>query len=364
MYESFIKPLLFLFDPQLAHDLSVSLGEMLGNSPAGRSLVRAVCGYEHPSLETKVLGIDFENPIGLAAGLDKNVRLTRIIPSVGFGFMEAGAVTQFPYGGNPGRELLRLPEDRSILVYYGLKNVGAEAVKGKLPRIMPFKIPVGINIAKTNRADIKGEKSVEDYVATYRMLARYFTYATLNISCPNAQDGRLFQDPRLLSDLLAAFAKVEKHGPIFLKISNDLTMQEVDEILAVVRRYPLVDGFVVGNLAKRREILDLKSPARRLNLVPKGGVSGAPLRELSTNIIRHIYRETNGKYILIGLGGVFTAEDAYEKIKAGASLVQIITGLIYGGPTVVKKINKGLVELLARDGYKHVSEAVGKEAAQ
>ena len=216
---------------------------------------------------------------------------------------------------------------------------------------MPFKIPIGLNIAKTNRADIKGEKSVEDYVMTYRMLAQHFAYVTLNISCPNAQDGCLFQDPRMLDSLLSAFAKEEKQGPIFLKISNDLTLQEVDEVLAVAEKYPFMDGFVVGNLAKRRDVLKLKSSQHRLDLLPHGGISGAPLKELSTNIIRHIYRRTNGKYILIGLGGVFTAEDAYEKIKAGASLVQIITGLIYGGPTAVKKINKGLAELLARDGY-------------
>jgi dihydroorotate dehydrogenase len=254
-----------------------------------------------------------------------------------------------------------LPADRSIIVYYGLKNVGAEAIREKLPSIMPFGIPVGLNIAKTNRADIKGGRSVEDYVATYRTLAKYFAYATLNISCPNAQDGRLFQDSRMLDSLLAAFTKEEKHGPIFLKISNDLAMQEIDGILAVVQKYPFVDGFVVGNLAKRRDVLKLKSSKHRLGLLPQGGISGDPVKELSTNIIRHIYRRTNGKYILIGLGGVFTAEDAYEKIKAGASLIQIITGLIYGGPAAVRKINKGLVELLARDGYKHVSEAVGAE---
>lgn len=361
MYESVIKPLLFLFNPELMHDSFVALGEMLGAIPGGQALVGALCGYEHPSLETKVLGIDFKNPIGLAAGFDKNVRLTKIVPAVGFGFMEAGAVTQFPYGGNPGRELVRLPKDKSIIVYYGLKNIGAEAIKEKLPRILPFRIPVGLNIAKTNRADIKGEKSVEDYAATYRMLAPYFAYVTLNVSCPNAQDGRLFQDPRLLDELLAAFSHIEKQGPIFLKISNDLTVQEVDDILAVVQKYPFIDGFVVGNLAKRREILNLKSSAHRLNLVPKGGISGAPLRDLSTNIIRRIYRATNGKYVIIGLGGVFTAEDAYEKIKAGASLVQIVTSLIYNGPTVVKKINKGLVELLGKEGYNHISDAVGKE---
>ena len=215
MYESFIKPILFLFGPEFVHDSFVSLGELLGAVPGGKALVKAICGYEDPSLTTKVLGINFKNPIGLAAGFDKDVRLTKIMPSVGFGFMEVGAVTQFPYAGNAGRRLVRLPADRSIIVYYGLKNVGAQVIQEKLPKILPFKIPVGLNIAKTNRADIKGERSVEDYVVTYRALAKYFAYATLNISCPNAQDGCLFQDPRMLDNLLAAFAKEEKRGAIF-----------------------------------------------------------------------------------------------------------------------------------------------------
>ena len=158
-----------------------------------------------------------KNPIGFGAGFDKDIRLTKIMPSVGFGFMEVGAVTQFPYAGNPGRRLVRLPEDRSIIVYYGLKTSALKPFRKKLSGLLPFGIPVGINIAKTNRADIKGERSVEDYVMTYRMLAEHFAYATLNISCPNAQDGCLFQDPRMLDGLLAAFMKEKKVAPIFLK---------------------------------------------------------------------------------------------------------------------------------------------------
>ena len=361
MYERFLKPILFCFDPERIHDFFIWVGETLGNFSLGRWLTGVFCEYDHPALRTRVLGIDFKNPVGLAAGFDKDVRLTRIMPSVGFGFMEVGAVTHHPHEGNKGLRLTRLPADQSFIVYYGLKNIGAEAVLKKLQRLH-FTIPVGINIAKTNRADIKGEKSAEDYAATYRMLGKYFSYVTLNISCPNAQDGFLFQDPRLLDGLLAAIAKEKKTCPVLLKISTHLTEKEVDDILVVVKKYPFVDGFVVGNLAKQRNILNLKSSEERLNTIPDGGISGRPIRELSTNLIRHIYRATKGKYTIIGLGGIFTAEDAYQKIKAGASLVQIITGLIYGGPAVVKKINRGLVELLARDGHTHVNEAVGREA--
>ncbi|MDO8504420.1 MAG: quinone-dependent dihydroorotate dehydrogenase [Candidatus Liptonbacteria bacterium] len=360
MYEKLIKPILFLFDPERVHDFFVDLGEALGDFWAGRWLVGMFCEYSHPSLRMRVAGIEFENPIGLAAGFDKDVRLTQIIPLVGFGFMEVGAVTRYPYAGNDGLRLARLPDDQSLIVYYGLKNIGAEAVQKKLDNLR-FKIPVGINIAKTNRADIKGEKSTEDYASTYRMLGGRFAYVTLNVSCPNAQDGCMFQEPKLLDTLLTAISKEKKACPVFLKISSHLSSGEVDDILAVVQKYGFVDGFVVGNLSKRREALNLKSSADRLNSIPQGGISGRPVRELSTNLIRRIYRKTKGKYAIIGLGGVFTAEDAYEKIKAGASLVQIITGLIYRGPTAVKKINMGLVKLLKRDGYSNIAEAVGKE---
>ncbi len=360
MYEYLLKPILFRLDPEDVHDFFVEVGHMLGNFHWGRWVVGFSCRYGHPSLRTEVLGMHFKNPIGLAAGFDKDVNLTSIMPSVGFGFMEVGAVTRYPYEGNEGLRLARLPKDQSLIVYYGLKNIGAEAVESKL-RHQHFSFPVGLNIAKTNRADIKGEKSVEDYVETYRMLARRFAYVTLNVSCPNAQDGCMFQEPHLLDELLAAFAREKKYCPIFLKLSNHLSNAEVDDILAVVKKYDFVDGLVIGNLSKRRHDLDLKSSPAELERIPAGGLSGLPVRELSTNLIRHIYQKTHGKYVIIGLGGVFTAEDAYEKIKAGASLVQIITGLIYGGPMAVKRINQGLVKLLQRDGYAHVSEAVGKE---
>jgi dihydroorotate dehydrogenase len=361
MYEKILKPILFRFDPEHMHDLFVAIGQFLGSNPLTRWIVSAACDYEHPSLATCVAGIDFKNPIGLGAGFDKDVRLTKIMPAVGFGFMEVGAITHFPYGGNKGLRLARLPDDKSLIVYYGLKNDGADAIEKRLRRLA-FAFPVGVNIAKTNRADIKGEASVEDYVATYRQLSHYFSYVTLNISCPNAQDGCTFQDPALLDALLAALSKEAKPRPIFLKLSTHLSMDEVDAIIAVVEKYQLVDGFILGNLSKDRSILHLRSPREKIDAIPTGGISGAPLKYLSTAMIRHVYQKTRGKYILIGLGGVFTAEDAYEKIKAGASLVQMVTGLIYGGPMAVKRINEGLVKLLARDGFATVADAVGKGA--
>lgn len=360
MYKKIIKPILFKFDPEHVHDFFIFVGKILSSNIFTRKIVRAVCNYENSMLEIEVAGIKFKNPIGLAAGFDKDVDLTSIIPEVGFGFMESGAVTRHSYGGNQGLRLVRLPADQSLIVYYGLKNIGAEKVEKKIKN-RKFTIPTGINIAKTNRSDIKGDKSIEDYVGTYRMLGKYFAFVTLNVSCPNAQDGCTFQEPYMLDELLMAISKEKKTCPVFLKLSCHLMNEEIDAILDVVSKYSFIDGFIMGNLSKRRDILTLKSPKERLDLIPAGGISGKPVRELTTNAIRHIYKKTGGKYAIIGLGGVFSAEDAYEKIKAGASLVQIITGLIYGGPTVVKEINKGIVELLKKDGYKNVSEAIGKE---
>lgn len=360
MYKTILKPLLFRYDPEKIHDLFTRIGKILGSTPIGRSLVGHFCEYENEMLETVVQGITFKNPVGLAAGFDKDVELTHIMPHVGFGYMEVGAVTRYPYEGNTGLRLARLPLDQSLIVYYGLKNIGAEAIDKKLEHLT-FTFPVGLNIAKTNRADIKGDKSVDDYVETYRMLSKYFAYVTLNVSCPNAQDGCTFQDPLMLDSLLKAISKEKKVCPVFLKISSHLTTKEIDDIIIIVEKYSCVDGFITGNLSKRRDILDLKSEQKKLDTIPHGGISGTPIRELTTNAIKYIYKKTNGKYTIIGLGGIFTAEDAYEKIRAGASLVQLVTGLIYGGPTTIKNINKGLAELLARDGYSHISEAVGAD---
>jgi len=360
MYKSILKPILFLFNPERVHNLFIFIGRILGATLIGRYIVRIFCGYKNPILETIVCGIKFKNPVGLAAGFDKDIELTSIIPSVGFGYMEVGAVTRYPYMGNEGLRLARLPQDESLIVYYGLKSIGAEEIEKKLKKLK-FTFPVGLNIAKTNRADICGEKSATDYVETYKILGKYFAYVVINISCPNAQDGCTFQDPVMLNVLLNVISKEKKTCPVFLKLSCHLSENEIDSIIEVVDKHSFIDGFVMGNLSKNREILNLKSEKKKLDLIPYGGISGKPIKDLSTKAIRYIYKKTKGKYVIIGLGGVFTAKDAYEKIKAGASLIQIITGMIYEGPTIVKDINKGLVKLISYDGYSNISQAVGTE---
>lgn len=337
--------MLFQFDPERAHDAAVSVGETLGCFGPGRWLVHQVCVFEHPALATTVAGIHFKNPIGLGAGFDKDARLTRIMPAVGFGFMEVGSVTRNPRAGNPKPRLQRLPRDHAIVVYYGLKNDGVDVIEGRLAG-KPHVIPWCVSIA-----------AVGGYEEVYRRLAPIADFVTINISCPNTDGGCEYQDPAMLAKLLRTLSQIPKPKPVFLKISSHLIAGEVDGILKEVERYTFVDGFIVGNLCKRRELLHLNDTPR----IP-GGISGGPIKDLSTKIIRHIYRRTRGEYAIVGLGGVSSAGDAYEKIRAGASLVEIVTGLIYGGPRIVRAINQGLVDLLARDGYGKIGEAVGTES--
>jgi len=355
LYGRLLKPVLFRFDPEDVHDRATNLGRLLGATAPGRVLTRAMFNYEHPFLHTTVCGIDFANPVGLAAGFDKNAWLYDILPEVGFGFEEIGSITGRPCAGNPRPRLWRLPDSKALAVYYGLKNDGADVISDRVHN-RQFRFPVGISAAKTNDKDtVDPDKAIADYahvVSRFRGIGDYFT---INISCPNAFGGEPFTDPKLLDHLLAKVdALADK--PVFLKLAVDLPTQQLDEIIEVCSRHR-IDGFVCSNLTKNRANMRITDA----NVPQKGGISGRPVRQLSDEQIRYIYRRTAGRYAIIGVGGIFTAEDAYRKIKLGASLVQLITGMIFRGPQVIGGINRGLVELLKRDGYRNISEAVGAD---
>jgi dihydroorotate dehydrogenase len=353
LYARLLKPVLFQFDPEDVHDRFTNVGRVMGATHGGQLLTRALMHYAHPALHTEVRGIHFANPIGLAAGFDKNAMLTNILPDVGFGFEEVGSITGRPCAGNARPRLWRLPKSQGLTVYYGLKNDGADVLSDRL-RNMKFRFPVGISAAKTNDKETSDpEKAIADYshvLSRFRGIGDYFT---INISCPNTFGGEPFTDPQLLDRLLAHVDELADK-PVFLKLAVDLPAQRLDEIIEVCSRHR-IDGFICSNLTKNRANMRIKDAA-----VPdKGGISGVPVRDLSDEQIRYIYRRTAGKYAIIGVGGVFSAEDAYRKIKLGASLVQLITGMVFRGPQVIGSINRGLVDLLHRDGYRHISEAVG-----
>ena len=360
-YKKLLKPIFFRNDPETIHDRMTRLGAFLGKSSIGRSVTTGMLDFKDPSLEQNILGIEFKNPIGLSAGFDKNAELTEILPAVGFGFTEVGSVTGYPCDGNPKPRLWRLPESKSLVVYYGLKNDGCEAISTRLDEARessPFNIPVGISVAMTNcAANADTATAIEDYAKAFETMESLASYITVNISCPNTSGGQPFTDPGRLERLLTRLDKSPTKKPVFIKLSPDLSLDGVDELVKCAERHN-IQGIVCTNLTKKRnnpKILDSNVPE-------KGGLSGNVVKHLSDNLVSHIYRSWGKRFVLVGSGGVFSAEDAYKKIRLGASLIQLITGMIYEGPQLISEINRGLVELLKRDGFSNISEAVGLDA--
>lgn len=355
IYRNIIKKIFFRLDPEIVHDRINFNGRILGSNPVTKKLTSLLFSYSNKALEQNILGINFKNPIGLSAGFDKDANLTDILPSVGFGFAEVGSVTGEPCAGNPKPRLWRLKKSKSLVVYYGLKNKGAEEISKRLKN-KKFKIPIGISIAKTNNEKTNElNAGIADYIKAYKAFANIGSYTTINISCPNTFGGQPFTDAKKLDKLMTEIDKIPTKKPVFLKVSPDLSEKEIDDILDVAKKHK-VDGFICTNLTKNRnnnKIIDKNIPT-------VGGISGKVVEDLANELISYIYKKTKGKYVIIGVGGVFNAEDAYKKIKAGASLIQMITGMIFEGPQVISEINMGLVKLLKADGYSTISEAVGK----
>ena len=363
-YKWLLKPIFFKFDPEVIHDRMSSFLRFLGKYAVTRKMAYFWWGYSNAMLEQNILGINFKNPVGLSAGFDKNATLINIMPSLGFSFTEVGSITGEKCEGNPKPRLWRLKKSKSLAVYYGLKNDGCEIVSKKLNG-KKFLCPVGISIAKTNcKETVETEAAILDYFKAYQAFINIGDYVTINISCPNTFGGQPFTDSAKLEKLLGKIFSVSKTKPVFLKLSPDLRREEVDKIIDAAIKFK-IDGFVCTNVTKNRDnknILDKEVPE-------KGGLSGKVVAELSDDLIRYVYKKTNGpstslgvnKYVIIGVGGIFSAEDAYRKIKAGASLLELITGMIYEGPQLISDINLGLVELLKKDGYKNISEAIGTE---
>ena len=363
IYKGILKPILFMFDPEDVHDHIIKIGNYLGKYKLTRKITSCLFNYNNSKLEQNILGITFRNPIGLAAGFDKNGELTQILGSVGFGFAEIGSITGEVCNGNPKPRLWRLKKSRSLAVNYGLKNDGAEILSKKLLD-RKFDIPIGINIAKTNSIETVDDKvGIEDYFKTYNLFSDQGSFVVINISCPNAYGGQPFTDENRLNLLLAKLSSIPKRKPVFIKISPDITKENLENIIELAYIYKL-DGFICTNLTKNRKnkkILDKEVPQ-------VGGLSGKVVEDLSLQSIKYIYKKISteekykNKFIIIGLGGVFCASDVFEKIKAGASLVELITGMIYEGPELISEINYELVKLLDKNGFNNIKEAIGKDS--
>jgi dihydroorotate dehydrogenase len=357
LYVHILRPVFFMQDPEAVHDRMIGVGKILGNSAFTRKLTSILFNYSNPILEQTILGIKFKNPVGLAAGFDKNAELTQILPSVGFGFEEIGSITGEPCEGNPKPRLWRLPKSKALIVYYGLKNNGAEEVSKRLAG-KNFSIPIGTSIAKTNNSQIvSAEAGIADYLKAYKLLSEIGAYTTINISCPNTFGGQPFTDPQKLEQLLQEISKLSKTKPIFLKMPPDLPMNNVNQIIELARRFK-IDGFICVNLTKDRIEPAIRAKIKETLPTDKGGISGKVIEEFSDNLIKYIYSKTKGEFVIVGCGGIFSAEDAYRKIRLGASLLQLITGMIFEGPQLIGEINLGLAKLLKKDGFKNITEAV------
>lgn len=341
LYQKVLKPIFFAFDPELVHDTMVNVGELLGKSRLGRAVIALPYQYRGPDISRVIDGIRYETPVLLSAGFDTNARLTEILPSFGFGGEEIGSVTARPCEGNPKPRLTRLPESKSIVVYKGLRNQGVNAVIARLrrtPRIPRFVL--GISLARTNDATTaQTEEGIADYVESYRQCnaAGVGDYYTINISCPNAFGGETFAEPTLLRQLLVALQAVPSTKPLYVKLPINESWERIDAVLRVCDECR-VHGVVIGNLNK--DYASLAHPEQ----APKefrGGLSGKPCFALSNTLIQKT-RETYGKrFTIIGVGGIFSPEDALAKFAAGADLVQVITGMIYEGPGLIKEICDG-----------------------
>lgn len=349
LYRKFLRKVLFKFDSEKVHKGFISFGKKIGEIEIAKSFFNKIYGYEDEILRQKILGIEFENPIGLSAGFDKNAEIIEICESIGFGFSEIGSVTAKKCLGNSGKRLNRLIEKESLWVHLGLNNEGADEISSRLQG-KKFSMPIGISVAKTNcKETANDEIGIRDYVYSLDRFSKLNVgdYYVLNISCPNAYGGEPFSRPKAYKALLKEVEKLNIKKPIFVKISPDLMKKNVDEILKISKKYR-ISGFIISNLTKKHRI-------------GKGGLSGKAVEKDANKMLSYIYKKNRGKYVLIGVGGVFSAEDAYKKIRLGASLVELITGMIYNGPGAIGEINKGLAFLLKRDGFSSVSEAIGAE---
>ncbi|OGM05244.1 dihydroorotate dehydrogenase (quinone) [Candidatus Woesebacteria bacterium RIFCSPHIGHO2_01_FULL_39_32] len=360
-YRYILKKILFLFDAEFVHEKTIGFGKFVGKNRLLRNIFSYFYDYRSTSLKQKVLGINFESPIGLAAGFDYDANLTQFLPSLGFGFMSVGTITNMPYAGNPAPRLGRLPKSKSLLVNKGFKNEGADVIADKIKN-QNFEIPVGISIGRTNSSELDSQKkSIDDIISAFKKFESTKiknSYYELNISCPNLihQGEVVFDEPKKLDELLVKVDSLKLKKPVFLKMPIDKSDQETLELLKIISTHS-PKGVIFGNLQK-----DKKHPSLHLDEVAKfekGYYSGKPTYQRSNELIKLAYKNFKNRLVIIGCGGVFSAEDAYTKIKLGASLVQLITGLVYNGPQLVAEINFGLVDLLKKDGYKNISQAIG-----
>ena len=356
-YRSLIKPLFFRMDPERVHDMTASVLANRMSRPL-LALNRLLQPSFDPILKTELCGIPLEHPIGLAAGFDKNGLMVPQMHLLGFAFAEVGTVTAQAQPGNPKPRIFRLPEDRALINRLGFNNEGARALAQRLAT-HKVHLPVGGNIGKSKITPLAD--ATTDYAHSFRLLQPLVRYFVINVSSPNTPGLRKLQAREPLNCLLSHLNSLNQKPrlPLFLKIAPDLSDQELADIIEVVSENGL-DGVIATNTTTERSLL--RTPQTTVEMIGAGGLSGQPLQQRSTQIIARLRRELPANAKIIGVGGIFTGQDAYEKIKLGADCVQIYTGFIYRGPATVFRIARELADLLKRDGFTNLGQAVGVEA--
>jgi dihydroorotate dehydrogenase len=365
LYRSLLRPLLFRLSPETAHELalhSLSFSPGLVKRLLGPFPMRKTFG------ELRRFGLSFPNPVGLAAGFDKDGIALESLAALGFGFIEAGTVTFQPQPGNQRPRLFRLPQDKALINRAGFNNKGALAFAQQVMTHRPDCV-LGVSIGKSKTASI--ENAVEDYLRSFEIVYPVADYIAINVSSPNTPGLRDLQRAELLEDLLRALQTRNRElseqtsrgrlTPLLVKLAPDLGRAELDQLVDVVKRTN-VAGLIATNTTTQRD--GLRASKEEIAACGEGGLSGIPLRQRSTDMIATLYNLTSGLIPIAGVGGVFTADDAWEKICAGASLIQVYTGFIYQGPRIAQEINQGLERIISREGFGTLDEAVGSRARE
>lgn len=343
LYKVFVRPLLFLFDAERIHHAVFGVLSLTQHLPGFQYLLRTIYAIRHPRLKRQVLGLTFENPVGLAAGFDKDARLIDTMAAFGFGFVEVGTLTPKPQPGNDKPRLFRLPADRALINRMGFNNEGVLAAVHRL-KARKSSVLVGGNIGKNKVTP--NDKAVDDYNYCFEALYPYVDYFVVNVSSPNTPGLRELQEKEPLTKLLEQVKALSeakpKPKPIVLKIAPDLNNSQLDDIIEILKT-TRTDGVIATNTTISRE--GLATSAGQVASIGTGGLSGAPLAERSTEVIRYLSQRLGPDYPIIGVGGIMSVEDALAKIKAGADLIQIYTGFIYEGPRFVKRLNRSLLKI-------------------
>lgn len=359
VYRSLVRPILFRLPPETAHELALHLLSLM---PPSFIAKRAT----DTALQIERFGLSFPNPVGLAAGFDKNGVALRPLAALGFGFIEAGTVTYHSQPGNPRPRLFRLAEDRALINRAGFNNEGAAAFVKRVEQNRPDCV-LGVSIGKSKITPLA--EAAADYLASFELVYDIADYIAVNVSSPNTPQLRELQQAEQLAVLLSALQnrgrelqqRYQKRVPLLVKLSPDLEQADLETIVGVIDRLQ-IDGIIATNTTVSRD--KLRTDPQRVAAFGEGGLSGRPLASRSTKMIAQLYELTAGRIPLIGVGGIFNADDAWEKISAGASLVQLYTGFIYQGPNIARQINEGLARILAREGFTSLAAAVGSRSKE